>query len=227
MIRIELDHASVAFTTRKGGSSAAPFDSLNLGLFTGDDEEVVRGNLELVRAELGVECLHLTRQMHGSVLHSVEKPPLAELPAADGMITALSRQGLLVTGADCPPVAIAGPERLAMLHCGWKPLAAGIVEAAIGHLGGGPLQAAIGPGISQRNYEVGQEVVDQLGAEGAASFQNGKLSLAAIIEAKLRRAGVQRVETVSQCTYADADEYFSYRRDGAPTGRQAGIAWRS
>jgi hypothetical protein len=143
------------------------------------------------------------------------------------MITSVHGQGLLITGADCPPVAIAGPERVAMLHCGWRPLAAGIIEAALGHIGEGPLQAAIGPGISQAHYEVGEEVVSQLGIDGEAAFSDGHLSLNAVIESKLRRGGVQHIAELDACTFADPDDYFSHRRDGAPTGRQAGIAWRS
>jgi YfiH family protein len=227
MIRVELDRASVAFTTRRGGSSAAPFDSLNLGLFSGDDEGLVRANIDQVRSELAIDRVHVLHQVHGAILHEVEPGAIIDPPLADGMLTAEQGQGLLITGADCPPVAIAGPERIAMLHCGWKPIAAGIIEAALGHLGPGPLQAAVGPGISQANYEVGQEVIDQLGADGEAAFQDGHLSLHALIEAKLRRGGVVDIATVDGCTYADADDYFSYRRDGAPTGRQAGIAWRS
>lgn len=227
MIRVELDHASVAFTTRKGGRSAAPFESLNVGLFTGDDSEVVKQNIEQLRADLGVDQLHLLHQVHGSILHEAEAKIAAQPPEADGMITALGGQGLLITGADCPPVAIAGPERLAMLHCGWKPIAAGIIEAALGHVGPGPLQAAIGPGISQANYEVGEEVVAALGEDGEAAYSDGHLSLHQIIKAKLERGGVERIASVDNCTYGDADKYFSYRRDGAPTGRQAGIAWRS
>jgi copper oxidase (laccase) domain-containing protein len=143
------------------------------------------------------------------------------------MITDVPQQGLLITGADCPGVALASEGKVAMLHCGWRPLAGGIVERAVEMLGDGDFQAAVGPGIGKANYEVGDEVVAALGTDGEAAFDDGKLCLRTVINRKLEQAGATRIEHVNRCTYAEGDEFFSHRRDGTPTGRQAAIAWRS
>ena len=227
MIRVELEHATVAFTGRHGGVSAAPFHTLNLGLFTGDEEAAVRENIERVRAELGVERIALLHQVHGGEIAAADGLAADDIPDADGAFARSSGVALLATGADCPPVALASETCVAIVHCGWRPLAAGIVERALGLFGGDRVEAAIGPGISAANYEVGPEVVEALGPDGAAAFDGGRLDLSAAIRAKLARAGVSRIEHVDRCTYDEAREFFSHRRDGAPTGRQAGIVWRS
>lgn len=227
MLRVQLEHASVVFTNRIGGVSERPFDSLNLGRFTDDDEARVDANLDQVRQSLGLERLRLLHQVHGAELLEITIKSPDEFMAGDGLHTQLRNQGLLVTGADCPPVALATPARVAILHCGWRPLAAGIVEKAISLIGEGPLQAAIGPGISATRYEVGPEVPDAIGPDGRNHYVNGHLDLRGVIEEKLARAQPDFVETIRDCTFEQADRYFSHRREHGRTGRQAGIAWRS
>jgi YfiH family protein len=227
MIRVTLDHASVAFTTRRGGVSRPPYDTLNLGTFTEDNPDALAENLHNVRTATGVQWLHMLHQVHGGSIHDVVGPRPNISVDADAMITSVPHQGLLITGADCPPVAIASADKLAVLHCGWRPLAAGLIENAIARFDGAAIQAAVGPGISQANYEVGNEVVEALGEDGAAAFEDGHLCLRQVINAKLERAGAEQIANVDRCTYAEPDEFFSHRRDGARTGRQAGIAWRN
>ncbi|MGH2906669.1 MAG: polyphenol oxidase family protein [Solirubrobacterales bacterium] len=227
MITAELTHANVVFTDRLRGENTGPYESNNMGLFTGEDRATVLRNIEAQRVAFELDELRLLHQVHGADLHEGGLPADAELPDADGLVTAHRGVGLLVTGADCPPVAIASENKLAMLHCGWRSLAAGIIERAIGALGEGRLEAAVGPGISQQNYEVGEEVVRALGEDAVAAFASGHLSLQTVIKTKLRRGGVERVFVAEDCTFADPERFYSYRRDGDPTGRQAGIAWRS
>jgi hypothetical protein len=108
-----------------------------------------------------------------------------------------------------------------MLHCGWRPLAGGLLERAVERLEG-PLAAAVGPGIGGCCYEVGPEVLDAFAdLEGVA---NGRmLDLRAVIARKLEAAGVADVQHLDHCTSCRSDLYFSHRRDRGLTGRQAGM----
>ncbi len=225
--RVRLDHATVIFTGRRGGVSEPPFDSLNLGAFVGDDEHKVRDNLALTADWTDVDSVACLHQVHGATIVEAAAAIAGPPPDADGLWTDEARIGLLVTGADCPPVALAVPGRVAILHCGWRPLAAGIVENALALLDGEPLQAAVGPGIGATRYEVGPEVAESLGPDGLDHYSNGHLDLHGVIETKLRRAGAEHVEIVNDCTYSEPKMYFSHRRDGVRTGRQVGIAWLS
>ena len=111
-----------------------------------------------------------------------------------------------------------------MLHCGWRPLAGGILESALDRFDGVPA-AAVGPGIGGCCYEVGDEVREAFkGIEGAASGR--MLDLRRVIAAKLAAAGVTDVQHVDRCTSCEPDLYFSHRRDRGITGRQAGIVVR-
>lgn len=223
--RIELDHATVLFTDRRGGVSRPPYDTLNLGPYVGDDPAAVAENLDRVRRHAELDRLCTVRQVHGAEVLWTTEIDATENPEADALISDREGEGLLVTVADCVPVALATPSRVAMLHCGWRPLAAGIVERALSLLRGEPVQAAIGPGISAARYEVGPEVPAAFDGTADRHYSGRHLDLAGIIRDKL--AGVERIETVTGCTYDQPELYFSHRRDGAPSGRQAGVIWRS
>lgn len=235
MIRIDLPGAGVAFSTREGGVSTGPYASLNLGILTDDDPARVEENRRRLAAKVGTppERVAMGWQVHGAELREWEAPPAnggyaapgAELPKVDGHLTAERGVALLVLVADCLPVALASPDRVAMLHCGWRGLAAGIVENAVARLDG-PIAAAIGPGIGSCCYQVGDEVLEAFGElDGVA---NGRmLDLEAVTRRKLAAAGVEQVEATGLCTSCRADLFFSHRRDGGVTGRQGGIAWRN
>lgn len=228
MIRVDLEYGSAVFTTREGGVSKPPYDSLNLGAYTGDDPSAVEENLTTVREELRLDRFHLLEQVHGGDVCEITAETSRYHPEeGDAMVTAEYDVGVLVTGADCPPLALATPERVAIVHCGWRSLAAGIVESTIEELGEGPILAAIGPGIGATSYEVGEEVPAAIGADAAAAYVAGYLDLEAVIVAKLERAEVEHIEQVGRCTFSEPGEFFSHRRDGGKTGRQAGIIWRS
>ncbi len=146
-------------------------------------------------------------------------------PASTAMRPSAVGLGLLVLVADCLPVALAGGGRVAMLHCGWRGLAAGIVERALATFDTPPA-AAIGPGIGGCCYEVGEEVLAAFrGLSGVASGR--MLDLAAIARRKLEAGGVERIEDVGLCTSCRPDLFFSHRRDRGVTGRQSGVVWRS
>jgi YfiH family protein len=134
---------------------------------------------------------------------------------------------LLVLVADCLPVALVSSDRVAMLHCGWRGLAGGIVERALeGFDSDEPVAAAIGPGIGPCHYEVGPEVLEAFAdLDGVADGR--MLDLKAVAAAKLRAGGVARVHDVDRCTYCEPGVFFSHRRDNGVTGRQGGMVWRT
>ena len=237
MIELGLPGARVAFTTRVGGVSEGAYHSLNLGILTDDDPERVGRNRRLVAEALGLaaDSIAMGWQVHGADIAEWESPPPpgrdgfarpgAELQKVDGHATAAAGLGLLVLAADCLPVALAAAGRVAMLHCGWRGLAAGIVEPAVASFAEPPA-AAVGPGIGRCCYEVGDEVRAAF-ADVPGAAVGRMLDLRAACEAKLRAAGAGRIEHVDLCTSCREDLFFSHRRDGGVTGRQAGVVWRS
>jgi YfiH family protein len=228
---VDLLAARAVFTTRRGGFSSGPYESLNLGKLTADRPEDVTRNRESVQAKVGARLAYI-RQVHGSDVRRIAavRDRDGELPLFDGQATALPEVALMVTVADCLPIALAGEGAVAMLHAGWRGLAAGIVAegvAAVSELGAtGPLHAAIGPGAGPCCYEVGEEVHEAFARRGLQARDGRNIDLKALARAELQRAGVQVVHDVAQCTIcADRSLLFSHRRDGGITGRQAGIAW--
>jgi YfiH family protein len=133
--------------------------------------------------------------------------------------------------ADCLPVLLVADAGVAALHCGWRPLAAGIVAegvAALRELGaGGALTAAIGPGARGCCYEVGEERHAAFAGIPGARAGERNLDLPAIARHQLDEAGVAEIHDTGLCTICAGDElFFSHRRDKGVTGRQAGVVWR-
>jgi YfiH family protein len=149
------------------------------------------------------------------------EPGGKELPRVDGHLTERRGLALLVMVADCYPVALCDGERAAMLHCGWRPLAGGIVERAIATFDAPPA-AAVGPGIGGCCYEVGLDVAERFAAVPGA-VDGRMLDLRRVISAKLADAGVRDVVHLDRCTSCEPQLYFSHRRDQGTTGRQAGL----
>ncbi len=136
----------------------------------------------------------------------------------------------MVLTADCLPIAIAGAGAVAMLHAGWRGLAAGVVAegvSAVRELGAsGPLSAAIGPGAGPCCYEVSEDVHAGFADYGADARRGARLDLKAVARMQLVAAGVASVHDAELCTIcSDPSLFFSHRRDSGITGRQAGIAW--
>jgi YfiH family protein len=233
---VTLPGARVLFSTREGGISEGPYESLNLGLLTGDDRGRVIVNRERLAAIAGVEPegVAMGWQVHGTEVREWDAPdpdrafmdPQGGHLKVDGHIVRRPGMAGLVLVADCLPVAVAGDGVVAMLHCGWRGLAGGIIEEAVARMSSGVGAAAVGPGIGRCCYEVGDEVLDAFsGYEGVASGR--MLDLRAVAEAQLRAAGVALVEHVDLCTSCRGDLFFSHRRDKGVTGRQGGMAWLS
>ncbi len=224
MIEAPLTGARAVFTTRTGGQSAGPYASRNLGIFTDDDTQTVRENISRLAEGFGLTGMQLLRQVHGAELHEFGAHSLAETPIADGGYTSEREIPILITGADCPTVFLSDGERLAAIHCGWRPVADGIVEAG-GELFKDGFEAVIGPGICRDHFEVGPEVIEAMGRDGELHSSGRQLDLTGVIRARLERCGAGSVHVVERCTFCEPDVFFSHRRDGGVTGRQAGVAW--
>ncbi|MEA2267812.1 MAG: purine-nucleoside/S-methyl-5-thioadenosine phosphorylase / adenosine deaminase [Solirubrobacteraceae bacterium] len=217
---IVLPGGTALFTTRRGGVSEGPFASLNVGLWTDDDPERVRANRARVE-RLGGGRLAQAHQVHGTTV--VEADPDV-VPDADGHVTAQPGVAPVVLVADCVPVALVAPEAVGVLHAGWRGLAGGILGEGVDRLralGASTIAAAIGPGAGPCCYDVGPEVHAAFGTAGRT------VDLKAIARARLEEAGVEAVHDCGLCTMCDPERFFSHRRDGGITGRQAGVVWRS
>ncbi|MFT4048376.1 MAG: polyphenol oxidase family protein [Solirubrobacterales bacterium] len=226
MFEVDLPGARVVFTTRLGGGSKGAYASRNLGIETEDDPEVVRANLAETRAGLGLPEVQLLHQIHGADIRSIDRDTVGSVPLGDGAVVTERNLPVLISGADCPAVVIASSERLVALHCGWRSVAAGIIEAAVERLAGERFSAVIGPGICQDHFEVGAEVVEQMGAHGPNFTEGRQFDLRGLIRHRLDAAGAASIHQVERCTHCEPELFYSFRRDGDPTGRQAAIAWR-
>lgn len=226
VFEIDLPGARAVFTTRTGGVSEGPFASRNLGLSTADHRPTVERNISELAGELGHERLQLLNQVHGDqiVAASHDRPQVR--PIGDGAATTDRLLPILITGADCPTVFLGSASKLIALHCGWRPVAAGILENAAREFGDEAFHAAIGPGICAEHFEVGPEVIAAMGQDGEDCSSGRKLNLLAVIKRRLERSGTAGVKAIERCTYCEPELFFSHRRDGEHTGRQAGIAWR-
>lgn len=233
-LQAQLAGGAAAFTTRAGGVSAAPFDGLNLGVLTDDERESVVENRRRLAAALGFPAERVTigHQVHGAELERHDEPqhpspfakPDSPILSVDGHVTAEPFLPLLVFVADCVPVALAGPGGVAMLHCGWRGLASGIVARGVESVGA--TEAAIGPSIGPCCYEVGEEVLGAFAGLGDGVARGRMLDLQEVTRRFLRKAGVERVESSGLCTSCEAGLFYSHRRDASRTGRQAGLVWR-
>jgi YfiH family protein len=226
-IAAEVNGARALFTTRRGGVSEGSFASLNLGLKT-DDE---RANVEENRARTAAATGHpwddflYGWQVHGATVRRATGRRPHPTAQEDGQVTALTGHPALVFVADCTPVLLVADEGVAALHCGWRGTAAGIIAEGAAALTG-PITALIGPGARGCCYEVGEEVHDAFAGYDARRGERN-LDLPAVIRAKLAEQGVTDVHDVGLCTMCCFGLFFSHRRDGGVTGRQAGIVWRT
>jgi YfiH family protein len=243
--------ASLAFTTRVGGVSAWPYDTLNLGLHVGDAPEAVLQNRRSVWAAVGrVETAPvIAEQVHGAAVAQIGAADAGRgwaaletsIPATDALVTAAPGVPLAILVADCAPVALVSPEGvIGIAHAGWRGLAGGVLEATLrqmAELGGGPpgaYQAVIGPCIRGCCYEVGEEVwrffPDECLAPGGSPAAR-RLDLMAAVVHRLREAGVpdEQIHPLGLCTACHPELFFSHRRatqEGHPsTGRMALFGW--
>jgi polyphenol oxidase len=207
------------FFTRRGGVSTGPFASLNCSLSSPDDRDAVLENRGLVADALGIgrHLLLGCTQVHGTEVAHVEAPwqPGAG-PRADAMVTDRPGLALGIVTADCAPVLFADAEAgvIGAAHAGWKGALGGVTDSAIAAMEAlgarrERIAAAIGPCISQANYETGPEFRERFPEE---FFQGRYFDLEAYVAERLAAADIQNVARLRACTYAREADFFSFRR---------------
>jgi len=224
--------AAHGFFTRRGGVSGGGYASLNCGLGSKDDPAAVQENRARVVNCLGAEGLITAHQIHSASAVVAQAPwRHEERPRADAIVTAMPGLAVAVLTADCAPVLFADPAAriVAAAHAGWRGALSGVIESTLAtmeKLGGRRerVRAAVGPSIGPAAYEVGPEFeAEFLGRDAASArffsrcgpHRRPHFDLAGYCELRLLRAGVGSVRTLARCTYAQADDFFSYRRSRA------------
>jgi YfiH family protein len=217
------------FFTRQGGASTGVYSGLNGGQGSADQSDVVALNRARVAQALDVapDALVSVHQHHSADVYTLDGPPPAEKPKADAIVTAQPGYALVILTADCQPVLFADHEAqvIGAAHAGWKGALDGVLEAtieAMEALGARRerIVAAIGPSISQRNYEVGPEFMERFldeDREYSRFFAQGEgdrmqFDLPGFGLHRLRAAGVAEAEWIRHCTYDDPEAFYSYRR---------------
>ena len=233
-------------TTRHGGESAVPFDTLNLRFEVGDDDAAVVRNRALLAEACGCVPVYLN-QVHGSTVVRLDRSdalPTATLQKADACIT--TEPGIACTAqvADCLPVLFTAPQGRAVgaAHAGWRGLSLGVLEATVMslceavHCEPHELQAWLGACIGPARFEVGGDVLAAFGAtpercdpmrfRAARPGKSGKwlANLPLLARDRLHAAGVRAISGGAWCTVEDRSRFFSYRRDGV-TGRMVAAVW--
>jgi YfiH family protein len=225
-----LGPADLAFTDRYGGVSASPYDELNLSISGGDDEAAKAENHRLLLADFAPDdALCDLHQVHGADV--VRASVTAERPAGDGIVATEPGLTLMVRAADCLPVLMVAAAEgvVGAAHCGRPGLVAGVVPATVAVMreqGAGRVEAWMGPHVCGRCYEVPAAMREEVAAAVPASYAETSwgtpsVDLGAGVRAQLEGLDVL-VHDASRCTRESADLY-SYRRDGAAAGRQAGL----
>jgi YfiH family protein len=240
-----------AFTLRSGGVSVAPYGSLNLGARIGDSPDAVAENRRRVREKLRLPAEPVwLEQVHGVEvvgLGAVDAPANVAAvgragaaddrpPTGDASVALGAGQVCAIRVADCMPVLFAARDGsvVGAAHAGWRGLAGGVLEATIGRLGvsAADLIAWMGPAIGPKHFEVGEDVraafiaADAGAASAFAANARGRwqCDLYALARRKLSALGVSGIYGGGWCTFAEADRFFSYRRDGQ-CGRMAALIW--
>ena len=235
--------ASVLAGVTTRGVGSGDYGGFNLATHVGDRHSLVAERRERLRTELGVSAIQWLQQVHGTSVLELSSWR-AEPPEADGAYTRSRNLALAVLTADCLPVLLcdeAGTE-IAAVHAGWRGLAAGILQRAVARFRqpGERILVWLGPAIGSEHFEVGAEVraafqrapsLALAPAQLAVAFRPSRRTghyycdLAVLAKLALRSAGVARVYGGDCCTYADPDQFFSYRRE-AVCGRTAALIAR-
>lgn len=221
-------------TTRAGGVSAAPYDSLNLGVHVGDLPADVAANRAFLRAELPGEPCWMN-QVHGTRVIDAAQPD--GVPDADAVVSRSAGAVCVVMTADCLPVLLCDRAGLVVgaAHAGWRGLQGGVVEATVAAMQVPPsdIIAWLGPAIGPTAFEVGDEVRAAFVADAAAASAAFQPSAAPgkwladiylLARQRLQALGVNSISGGDLCTVTDRERFFSYRRDGV-TGRMASLIW--
>lgn len=240
LIRVDAGRRVAAhFTTRAGGVSSGEWAGLNLGSTTGDDPAAVRENRRrlMTALELDPERATLGFQVHGADVRAITAPTrpgrftgaLSGWPEGDALVTDRPGIALVVLGADCLPVLLWRTDApgVAAAHAGWRGLVGGVLANAVAALGDpAATAAAIGPGVGPCCYPVDASLRRTFADRfGAATVVGASVDLSRAARIALQAAGVpeEAITSTGDCTSCDAVRFYSYRRDGAQTGRQGGV----
>ncbi len=242
-----LDHPGIAhgFTTRRGGVSRGPYESLNLSWSSGDEKAAVYENRIRVARALRLPELVFANQVHGNAVVRVDRAPESGRPVGpfDALITDRPGLGLVAQTADCAPVLILDPRRpaVAAVHSGWRGVVHNVAAAAVSALAEAygserdELIASIGPTISRANYRVGPDVLGVIEAEfgkldngliGPSDADGGAhLDISEAVNRQLVSAGLrpENIARLPACTFADPRFFSSRRARGLSFGAQGGI----
>lgn len=226
-----------AMTTRAGGVSEGGWASLNLGMRCGDDPAAVAENRRRLAARLPAPPAWL-KQVHGVAVADADAARARnEEPEADAAVARSSGTVCAVLVADCMPVLLAdeGGSVVGVAHAGWRGLCGGVIEATLDamRVPSASVMAWLGPAIGPKVYEVGDEVRAAFVARDARAAQafvatrpgHWLLDLYAIARQRLASRGVTRVYGGGFCTYSDSEGFYSFRRQGAASGRMAALVW--
>jgi polyphenol oxidase len=237
------DRVGAVMTTRHGGVSLPPFDSLNLRAAIGDDPQAVSRNQRALADAIGARPVYLN-QVHGANvvrLTAADLAPDALMHDADGAVTTEPGIACAVQTADCLPVLFAAPGGRAVgaAHAGWRGLAGGVLEATLAQVcdaaqcAPGEVQAWLGASIGPAQFEVGPDVLAAFGVSpqvndssrfAAKSAGKWLADLPALARDRLQAAGVRAISGGQWCTVTDRSRFFSFRRDRI-TGRMAALVW--
>lgn len=225
-----------AFSTRIGGISPPPRDTLSFGSPAGqpaDPPETIAEAWRRLLNAAGFPELHLpttTSQVHGRDV--AEAPELPPGTCADALISRTPGLAVAVRVADCCPILLASEDgrQVAAVHAGWRGLVAGVIEATVKQLGVPPtsLVAAIGPCIGPDAFEVGPEVAEAFSAypgriRAVSGSDRSHADLAGACCDAVGATGVQEVDCAHLCTFENEKLFFSHRRDQGNTGRMVAV----
>lgn len=226
-------------TTRAGGVSLAPYDSLNLGEHVEDNSEHVQQNRKILKAQLQLpNDPTWLKQTHSSEVITLNSTP-EKPPYADASYSREKNIVCTVLTADCLPLLLCSRlgDEIAAVHCGWRGLAAGIIKNTVKHFSAKPedIFAWMGPAIGPNAFQVRDDVYDtfiKLDSKHAQAFQHdttGKwlCSLYCLAKQVLLNCNINNIYGGEFCTFSDSSRFFSYRRDNGVTGRMASLIWIS
>lgn len=229
------DGVAAGFSTRRGGVSEAPFDSLNLGKSVGDDPKAVQENRRRAAHGLGFEpeALAIPGQVHGTDIKRVDAPGV--YPGFDGLVTSTPGLLLAISAADCAAVLLADGEAnvVGACHAGWRGCVAGVVEACLHEMKASGaraprIRAWISPCISARKFEVGEEVSEQFDPAFVIRPPGAPrpfVDLPGAIRSRLLDRGLspEHIASSGCCTASETDVFFSHRAENGKTGRMMGL----
>jgi YfiH family protein len=226
-------HAAV--TLRSGGVSQGLYASLNPASHVNDAADAVLTNRAMIKQMLALPAEPVwLQQVHG--VDVVKADQVTDLPEADASFTDQSGVVCAVLTADCLPVLFCGDQGavIGAAHAGWRGLQAGVIEQTIAAMNCRDLQVWLGPAIGPAHFEGGDEVREAFVSQNAnasvafSATQAGKwlADIYQLARIRLANLGVEQVYGGGLCTVSDAQRFYSYRRDGAATGRMASLIWR-